>query len=219
MGNHYPEEAITPNSFLADSDATELFGKIDYALKNGKHIQRWQEQENLYLFIEKNYVSLRQYYREFFGVLLEAAGESIQKYFFLEFIPDSRGNIPIDNRYFLPNEYVIVGFMLYKIIYIDNYIELNTLSTLQKMIRQDYEDIKPGIYRALAKAKKIHTTQMDDEKANDVIEKALREFARIGWIHLDGDVFDILPSFQRLPKIYGDYINDPSLWLNKANAQ
>ena len=219
MGNHYPEEAITPNSFLADAEATELFGKIDYALKNGKHIQRWQEQENLYLFIERNYVSLRQYYRDFFGVLLEVAGESIQKYFFLEFIPESRGNIPIDNRYFLPNEYVIVGFMLYKIVYIDNYIELNTLSTLQKMIRQDYEDIKPGIYRALAKAKKIHTTQMDDEKANDMTEKALREFARIGWIHLDGDVFDILPSFQRLPKIYGDYINDPSLWLNKANTQ
>ncbi|HEX8516872.1 MAG TPA: hypothetical protein VF868_11775 [Bacteroidia bacterium] len=218
MGNNHSEEELNSNSFLADAEAKELFGTIDYALKNGKHIQRWQAQETLFLFIDRNYISLKRYYKDFFGVLLDNAGESIQKYFFLEFLPDSRGEIPIENRHFLPNEYVIVGFMLYKIVYIDGYVELNTLSTLQKMIKQDYEDIKPGIYRALAKAKKIHTTQMDDEKADDIIEKALREFSRIAWISWDGDVFDILPSFQRLPKIYSDYINNPDLWLNKANT-
>jgi len=161
---------------------------------------------------------LKQYYFDFFGVSLEASGESINKYYFLEFLADSRGGIPIDNRQFLPNEYVIVGFILYKIVFIDHYIELNSVAALQKTIRQDYEDIKPGIYRALAKAKKINTTQMDDQKVDDLLEKALKEFARIGWIDLDGQMFEILPSFQRLPKIYADYINNPDNWLKHEKA-
>ena len=218
MGNHHQQEKIDSTSFLSDPEAKSLFAKVDYALKNGRHIQRLQEHEDQFRFIQKNYPSLQQYYLDFFGVFLETSGESINKYYYLEFLPDSRGGIPAENRHFLPNEYVIVGFMLYKIMFIDGYVELNSLVALQKMIRQDYEDIKPGIYRALAKAKKVNTTEMDDQKVDDVVEKALREFSRIGWIEWDGHVFDILPSFQRLPKIYGDYINNPDHWLKGETA-
>ena len=214
MGNYDHEERMTVASFLSDPNAKKYFAKIDYGLKNGLHFQLWQEQEDTFRFIEKHYKELRQYYLDFFQVILDAAGEATQKYYFFDFLPGSRGSVPQENRHFLPNEFVIVGFMLYKIVYLDGYIELNTLPALQRKIRQDYEDIKPGIYRALAKAKRLNTTQMDDAKVDDVIEKALREFSRIGWIHWDGDVFDILPSFQRLPKIYGDYINNPDSWLD-----
>ncbi len=136
-------------------DAKEIFARIDYALKNGKHIQRWQQQEDMFRFLERHFVSMQLYYTDFFGVSLETGGESIDKYYYLEFRPDSRGGIPNHNRHFLPNEHVIIGFMLHKILYIDGMIEVNTLPALQRTIRQEYEDIKPGIYRALAKAKKI----------------------------------------------------------------
>ncbi|QEL02965.1 hypothetical protein FKG96_19775 [Olivibacter sp. LS-1] len=218
MGNYHPQENINATSFLADSAAKELFATIDYALKNGVHIQRWQQQEAIFRFLERHFRSMKLYYREFFGILLEEAGETVNKYYYVDFLPGSRGNISVENRHFLANEYVIIGFILYKIVFIDGYIELDSLPALQRMIQQDYEDIKPGIYRALAKARKVNTTEMDDQKVNDVVEKALREFSKIGWIALEGQNFDILPSFQRLPKIYGDYINHPENWLKDETA-
>jgi chromosome condensin MukBEF MukE localization factor len=213
MGNYHPQENINATSFLSVSEAKELFARIDYALKSGVHIQRWQQQEAMFRFLERHFQSMKLYYRDFFGIPLEEAGETVNKYYYVDFLPGSRGNIPVENRHFLANEYVIVGFMLYKIVFIDGYIELDSLPALQRMIRQDYEDIKPGVYWALAKARKVNTTEMDDQKVNDVVEKALREFSKIGWIALEGQNFDILPSFQRLPKIYGDYINHPENWL------
>lgn len=218
MGNYHPQENINATSFLAATEAKELFARIDYALKNGVHIQHWQQQEAIFRFLERHFQSMKLYYREFFGISLKVAGETVNRYFYVDFLPGSRGNIPVENRYFLANEYVIVGFMLYKIVFIDGYIELDSLPALQRMIRQDYEDIKPGIYRALAKARKVNTTEMDDQKVNDVVEKALREFSKIGWIALEGHNFEILPSFQRLPKIYGDYINHPENWLKDETA-
>ncbi|OJU74606.1 MAG: hypothetical protein BGO09_04610 [Bacteroidetes bacterium 47-18] len=218
MGNYHPQENINATSFLATSEAKELFARIDYALKNGVHIQRWQQQEAMFRFLERHFQSMKLYYHDFFGIPLEEAGETVNKYYYVDFLPGSRGNIPVENRHFLANEYVIVGFMLYKIVFIDGYIELDSLPALQRMIRQDYEDIKPGIYRTLAKARKVNTTEMDDQKVNDVVEKALREFSKIGWITLEGQNFDILPSFQRLPKIYGDYINHPETWLKDETA-
>ncbi|KEO73670.1 condensin complex protein MksE [Anditalea andensis] len=218
MGNYHPQENINATSFLAAPEAKEHFARIDYALKNGVHIQRWQQQEAMFRFLERHFQSMKLYYHDFFGIPLEEAGETINKYFYLDFLPGSRGNIPVENRHFLANEYVIVGFMLYKIVFIDGYIELDSLPALQRMIRQDYEDIKPSIYRALAKARKVNTTEMDDQKVNDVVEKALREFSKIGWITLEGQNFDILPSFQRLAKIYGDYINHPETWLKNETA-
>lgn len=213
MGNYYSQESIEAVSFFSDPEARTFFAKIDYALKNGVHIQRWPQQEELFRFLEKNYISMKYYYQDYFGVSLETAGETTRKYFYLEFLPGNRGNIPAENRHFIANEYVIVGFLLYKIVFIDGYLELNSLNALQKAIRQDYEDIKPGIYRALAKAKKPNTTELDDNKVSEIVEKALREFSRIGWIELIDQNFEILPAFQRLPKIYGDYINDSENWL------
>lgn len=215
MGNYHQQENVSATSFLEDHDAKQLFAKIDYALKNGKHIQRWQQQEAMFRFLEKHFTSMQLYYMDFFGVLLEEGGESIDKYYYLEFRPDNRGGIHADNRHFLPNEHVIIGFMLHKILFIDGMIEVNTLPALQRTIRQEYEDIKPGIYRALAKAKKIKTTEVDDRKVDTMVEKALQDFARIGWIELDGLLFEPLASFQRLPKLYGDYINNPDRWLKE----
>lgn len=218
MGNYHQEESIKATTFFEDQDARELFARVDFMLKNGAHIQYTPQQESIWRFVSRQFESMRLYYYDFFGVSLEASGEAMDRYFYLEFLPDSRGGIPVQNRNFLPNEYVIIGFLLYKIIYIDGYIELDSLATLKRIIRQDNEELKPGIYRALAKAKKVNTTQMDDEKVDAMIEKALREFYKIGWVDFDGQRFEPLPSFQRLPKIYGDYINNPDLWLKDESA-
>lgn len=199
--------------FLMHEDAPRLFSKVDYALKNGIHIQDYRNQTEIFGFINENFQSMRLYYHEYFGIVLDQGGETVEKYFFIDFMAQSRGGIPDENRHFLPNEYVIIGFLLFKVIFIDGYIELNTVSRFQRMIRLDYEELKPGIYRTLAKARRDKNTHMDDERVDKIIADAIDEFRKIGWIVFEGELFDVMPSFQRLPKIYGDYINNIESWL------
>lgn len=205
--------------FLIHEDAPRLFSKVDYALKNGIHIQDYKTQTEIFGFINENFQSMRLYYQEYFGIVLDQGGETIEKYFFIDFMAQSRGGIPDDNRHFLPNEYVIIGFLLFKVIYIDGYIELNTVSRFQRMVRLDYEELKPSVYRILAKARRDKNTQMDDERVDKIIADAMDEFRKIGWIVFEGEVFDVMPSFQRLPKIYGDYINNIESWLKEEKNE
>ena len=200
-------------AFFKHPEARDLFAKIDYTLKDGVHIQNSIHQANLFRFIEENEESLKDFYEEFYGVYLEHGGETINKYYYLEFGYNTRGNIPLEHRYFFPNEYVIVAFMAYKIIFIDGYVDLSSVSKLQKIIRHDYEDLKPGLYRALAKVKREKTTKINDENVDKVVLDAFKEFAKIGWITLDEDLFDTLPAFERITKIYSDYINNLEDWL------
>lgn len=204
---------------MLHEDAPRMFCKVDYALKNGMHIQDHKNHTELFGFINEHFQSMKIYYEEYFGIVLDHGGETIEKYFFIDFMAQSRGGIPEDNRYFLPNEFVIVGFLLYKIIFIDGYIELNKTKAFQRMVHLDYEELKPGIYRTLAKAKRDKNTLMDDERVDKIIADAMDEFRKIGWIVFEGDVFDVMPSFQRLPKIYSDYINNMELWLKEEKDE
>lgn len=217
MGDNNNTE-INPWSFLMDTESEDYFAKIDYALKNGKHIQQWKEQDWWFRFIVKNEDSLQLYYRKYFGIKLEYGGEATQKYYYLDFMPDSRGNVPLDNRHFLQNEFVIIGFMLYKAVYIDHNIELSSVKAFQRTLRQDYEEFKDGLFRILAKAKGANITQMNEDKMNSIVVSAMKAFEKLGWIELQEDNFEILPSFQRLPKIYSDYINNIDTWLKTESA-
>jgi hypothetical protein len=212
MGNEYHQE-ITAWSFLQDPEALTVYHEVDTELRNGRHIQNWKKQQDCFQFIERNFDSLRMFYGNYFPLNLTQEGETIYKYYFLEFPVDNRKGVAPENRHFLPNEYLIIGFMIYKIIFIDGYVELESIKALQKMIRQDYEELKAGLYKVLAKAKRINITQMDEEKVDDIILKALRAFEDLGWIELDEQLFYPLASFQRLPKLYGDYINNLDNWL------
>ena len=103
--------------------------------------------------------------------------------------------------------------MLHKIIYIDNYIELSSVTAFQRMIRQDYEEFKQGLFRVLAKAKGVNITQMNHDKVDTIVINALKAFDKLGWLELSEESFEVLPSFQRLTMLYGDYINNIDEWL------
>lgn len=203
--------------FFADPEAPQIFAHLDYALKEGVHIQNVVTQSDWFRFLVKYEVSLKDYYQEFYQVFLDHGGESSEKYYFLSFGAGSRGNISAEHRHFMQNEYVIVAFMLYKIVFIDGYVELHSVKQLQRLIRLEYEDLKPGLYRTLAKAKRTNPTRMNDDSLDKIVHDALREFSKIGWVALDNDYFDTQHSFQRIHKIYGDYINGLEEWL-KSNT-
>ncbi len=208
MGNESQLSVIGQQAFLEDPDAPELFAKIDYQLKDGLHFQDREHQQHHFLFIRRHEDSLRHYYQTFFGVNLSYGGEGSDRYYFLDFNPTDRGAIDGDHRYFLRPEYVIIGFMIYKIIFIDGNFELTSVKKLQATIRTDYEELKDDIYRLLAKLRKTNATTLSSEKVDEIVHEALKEFRKLGWVVMEEDYFDVMPSFNRLNKVYGDYINN-----------
>ena len=138
------------------------------------------------------------------------------KFFYLNFYPEARIGIPPDHRKTMPNEFIIVGFLLYTLYFTDYNIELNSLEQFKRLVRVEYPDFKAGLNLTLAKTKQMKATQRNDEKIDQCIQSAFAEFNRIGWIELEGDRFEILPAFQRLALIYSDQINDIDNLLKQA---
>ncbi|GGB19939.1 condensin complex protein MksE [Puia dinghuensis] len=202
--NHTP---IGYADFLQSPEAVSLFGELDFKLKDGFHFSKVEGQYDFFRFIEKHEESLLLYYQRYFEVPLQQGGEGDEKYYHLEFTGLTRGAIDVDHRYFLKNEYIIIGLLLYKVIFIDKNIELSSIRKFQEAIKRDYEELRPDLYRLLAKAKKETPSQFSDERLDELILYAFKEFEKIGWVKLDSDDFQLFPAFQRLNKVFGEYIN------------
>lgn len=216
MGNDSNELPLAVQ-FQLHHEAKELFGELDYKLKDGVHFQLIDGQHAFFRFIEENEESLRAYYHFFFEIDLVGGGEGDQRYYYLDFNGTGKGKIDADHRHAIKNEYIIIGFLIYKVIYIDQNIELSSVRLLQETIRKDYEELKGDLYRLIAKAKKENPTQMNDKLMDESVLKALKEFSKIGWVRLDEDTFDPNPSFHRLHKMYSDYINDIDTIIKKLS--
>lgn len=209
------DNKATVSDFLYAENAKEFFAEIDYLLKDGMHFQKQSNQIRYFNFIDKNIDSLKLYYQDFFDVELSEGGEKPNNYFFLDFYGNSRGNISPRHREILKSEYVIIGFIIYKIIYIDKEIDLDSVQKLKEKIRIEYEDFKPGIYRLIAKSRNITPGNLNDNAIDNTIQSALEEFRKIGWIELSKDEFGLLPAFDRLIKVYEEYILNIDETLNE----
>lgn len=209
------DNKATVIDFLYAENTKEVFAEIDYLLKDGMHFQKQGNQIRHFNFIDKNIDSLKLYYRDFFDVELSEGGETPNNYFFLDFYGNSRGNISPRHREILKSEFVIIGFIIYKIIYIDKEIDLDSVQKLKEKIRIEYEDYKPGIYRLIAKSRNITPGNLNDNAIDTTIQSALEEFRKIGWIELSKDEFGLLPAFDRLIKVYEEYILNIDETLNE----
>lgn len=213
MENDNNKNSIT--SFLLANNAKELFADIDYLLKDGMHFQRQGNQIRQFNFIDDNIESLKSYYQEFFDVELSEGGERPNNYYYLDFNRNNRGNIPSRHRDIMKSEYVIIGFIIYKIIYIDKEIDLDSVKKLKDKIRIEYEDYKPGIYRLIAKSRNTTPGNLNDNAIDMTIQSALEEFKKIGWLELNKDEFILLSAFDRLIKVYEEYILNIDETLNE----
>ncbi|MAP56076.1 MULTISPECIES: condensin complex protein MksE [Flavobacteriaceae] len=192
--------------FYEDPDAPTYFGELDYYLKDGIHIQEYGDQINYYKFLKKHKEDLNKYYQHFYGIHLMEENLQSDSYFFLNFNTSNRGKIPSSHRDVLKNKYIIVGIIMYKIIFYEGNVELNSLAALQEMIRNDYEEYKEGLIRLFAQSSGDVKIDDDDKMIDNVVLAALQNFKRLGWIDLDQDYFETRPSFQRINTIYEDII-------------
>tara|TARA_R110002050_G_scaffold184053_1_gene317486 strand:+ start:2290 stop:2970 length:681 start_codon:yes stop_codon:yes gene_type:complete len=209
MGHLDETEIGNPYDFLDCNQGKQLFAVLDFALKDGVHIQDYGKQKDLFLYLRHFSSTLKLYYREFWGLELEEGGTDSKEYYYLRICPDVKNGIPPNHKHVMSKENIIIGLLLYKVYFIDCNIELNSINKFQKIIRLDYPDLKPGIVRTLAKTKKEKATKWNDDKIDASIKSALDEFHKIKWISMEDDgIFEILPSFHRLTREFASYINN-----------
>lgn len=202
-------------TFLNTSESAELFAELDYLLKDGVHIQNYGDQVKYYGYIKSNEEQLSAYYKKLFKIDFSYGGVDSQKYYYLDFTTGKGGKIPEKNRHSLKSEFVIIGFIIYKIFYIDHDIDLNSVQKLKEKIRIDFEEYKQGIYRLIAKSKNINPGNVNDENVDISIQSALQEFKKIGWVTMEKDDFDLLPAFDRLISVYEKHIQNIDETLNE----
>ncbi len=199
---------VNPLHFLKNNDAIANFGKLDYLLKDGMHIQNYDGYTNEFLFLIKYYPDLKKYYETYFGISLFERGEGIKRYYFIDFNSSSRGNIPDSSRAFMKNKYIIIGLILHKVKEIDRYVELDSIEAFKNIVKNDYENYKPGLIKLIAKSDNTSIKSSDDEdRISNTIDNAFKRFKSIGWVFFKDDYFELRPSFNRLIVLYEDVIN------------
>ncbi|MDA0242959.1 MAG: hypothetical protein OT477_06055 [Chloroflexi bacterium] len=191
---------------MSDTHAKELFAKIDYTLRAGVHIQRqYRGQQEIFRFVQKYRDSLDLYYKNFFSLSLQSGGQGDQEYFFIERNNDEANQIPSNSKNRLKPEFLIIGIFLCKLFYID-FSEIETVTNFKKALKEEYEPFKADFYRLFAYSKSNKYTTADDEAVEQQVDKAFREFDRLGWIKLEEDYFEIMPSLERLRLLYENEI-------------
>lgn len=197
-------------TFFTDRQVGDLLAKIDYTLRSGMHIQReYPRPEELFRFIERHYESLDAYYRNIFQLSLERAGEAYQnRYYYLDFEGvNNRSMIPGGNRFkrHMETAHIIVGMLFLKMYKLDANIEIDSVEAFIKLLFNEYEEEKKGLYRLIAGAKTEKTSDYLEADVVREINNAFDEFSKLGWILWENDEhtkFKYLPSFERLRKKY-----------------
>lgn len=207
MGYMDQTEITNKYDFLDCSEGQELFAPLDFALKNGVHIQEHGKQKELFHYLRR-YPTIAGFYATHFHCELVKAHANGVEYYYLTPNPDLKSRIPWTHKHILSKEYVIVALILYKLYYNDCHLELDSISKFQRMVRVDYPELKPGVIRLIAKAKGIKPSETNDKKIDDAIKNAIEEFDKLRWVDLRSDgQFDILPAFHRFTQEYAPHIN------------
>ncbi|SNR16664.1 MULTISPECIES: chromosome partition protein MukE [Tenacibaculum] len=208
MANENSKE-IGKYSFLYEKKASSIFGKLDYVLRSGVHVQReYPLNVNLFRFLNEaeNFESLKNYYSDLFNLNLIEEGSEFNRYYYLALNEDGKSNVPSDNREYLKSEYIIIGMLFLKMYKLDGNIELDSISEFSTTLYEEYEEEKNALRKLINDSSSDKGSDMNDEKFEDVIRKSFLKFGELGWLVWDDenekDKFKIMPSFERLRVAY-----------------
>lgn len=201
--------------FLTYPDTKEYFGELDYALRNGTHIQQQSRPKGVFSYLKKAYPGLVDYYKDLFDLTLSTAGQGEEQFYFIEFEKDPngqyfRGAIPLNNRCYLKDAYLVVGLLLAHFYGLELTTEYKySVEGFVRLINEEYEEYQPQLLRLFARNDNEFVTDADQNAVLNVVRKAIEEFDQLGWVELNRDTqeFEILPSCKRLLLLYQDWID------------
>lgn len=210
MSNDDIQELVSCAGFLLHPNTPKLFGRLDFDLRSGVHIQDVPFQHTFYTYLEENIDTLIPFYEIAHQLKLTHLTDGHYKYYFIDFPnPPSRGGIPEDHRHFLEDEQVIVGFLLYKILLLDGRVGIDSFENLMTVIEEDYQDLHSLLYEKLGQVRNRNQPGNSGQKRLAIaIDSALSEFTKIAWFERRGDFIAPLPAFRRLALVYSNHINE-----------
>lgn len=195
--------------FLLDEQAHYLFGKLDFKLKDGEHIQYFGGDTKYFNYIRLYKSTLDNYYRKYFGVALEEGGESSQKYYYLDYNSAEVVSFSARHKYPFKNSHLIIGLILYKTIFFEGNVELSSKKEFKKIVRNESDQYQLGLLKLIANSSGNRKIKFDDDKIDDAIDSAFKQFQKIKWIELlDSDTFETRASIHRIRSLFEEQILD-----------
>ncbi|MCU4577975.1 hypothetical protein KTJ34_11090 [Acinetobacter courvalinii] len=208
MADDYSQNRVK-YQFLYHKKSKDIFAKLDYALRNGVHIQREYPQDiNLFRFLNEseNFDSLREYYKDFFNLKLQKEGNEFNQYYYLGLNEDGKSNVASDYRVYLRSDFIIIGMLFLKMYKLDGNIELDSISNFTSLLYEEYEEEKNTLRKLINDNSSDKGSDTTDQRFEDIIKKSFVKFGELGWLMWDDESeknkFKILPSFERLRIAY-----------------
>jgi chromosome condensin MukBEF MukE localization factor len=198
--------------FLNTERAKKYFADVDFALRSGRHIQNFGNDFKLWDFINDYFdKGLAKYYLELLGMVLKKEFNEREAYFFLDFPEDgSKGKFGYDRTYALDDRLIIFAILLLNL-YKEKFFENKEVKWNELLYIIEEGENKDLWQKLLYGENKRNFTPAEKEEVKRKIERTLQVCERLGWIrwlNYDDLHFEIMPSIDRIAKLYANEINN-----------
>jgi hypothetical protein len=105
----------------------------------------------------------------------------------------------------------LVALLLIRLYIIDFVPEYrHTVDEFKKRLLRDYDEYKFALFRLLVDSEDAESSSIEEDAIGGVINRALKEFHKIGWIEMNDETndFEIMPSCKRLLSVYEESIQN-----------
>lgn len=194
--------------FLDTEAAQKYFADTDYALKSGRHIQCYGNDVKMWEFINDYFEPLKNYYEWLYSVILKDDFNDTEKYYYIDFFEDGKGKLGKDRTKYLDDRHVIFGILLLNM-YKEKYFEKKEFKWEE--LERVFDESEQKDYWTMLFFGKKEATPNEIEKRKDEVRKTLTFFNDIAWIEwIDRNEvsFEVLPSIDRIAKLYSSEIDN-----------
>jgi chromosome condensin MukBEF MukE localization factor len=206
------ENANSNFPFLNTEQAKKYFADADIALKQGRHIQDYGNDIRIFSFVDEYFEKgLEEYYKQFFGMNLVRDSNDNEKFYYLNFPEDSKGKFGKENRSKELEDEKVIFAILFLNLYKEKFFEQKEF--LWQELEQTFKESEhKGLWQTILYGKiKQNYTPKEELDVKDKVRKILTDFEKLGWIIFKNQEevhFEILPSIERMSKLYEDVINN-----------
>ncbi len=158
-------------------------------------------------------MELSKYYEHLFGVYLRKESNDRAEYFFLDFPEDGHGRFVKDRYKELDARHVIFGILLLNV-YKERMFEKKEIKWENLEQTFDESEHRELWQKLLYGEVKRNYTPNEKEEVKRKVEHSLNLFDRLGWISWVDPAnlhFEIMPSIDRIAKLYNNEITNVEL--------
>jgi len=194
--------------FLEQEASVRYFAEADFSLRKGRHLQDEEPDKRTFRYVDDYFDDLYNYYTNLFGVYLRKDFNDTDAYIYLEFPEENKGKFRYERSWEIKDKYLVFGILLINLYY-EKYFEKKEIKweEIEHIISEGEK--KQLWQKLLFTEARPSQTPSEWQNVRRIIKNALDDFEELGWIKwIDKDeiIFEILPSIDRLNKLYKNEI-------------